>query len=827
MADEPEEPDDEPVDAEDETAEETDEGSEAGDASDETEASALAELALCENLSQTSGWAARWSASMAGADAALLWAPDTVHPLFLCIGAHGDGFEGFLRRSVPREAGLAHDLVRDRTAIALDRGELDNAADPFLRGVPASVLACLAVPLQAEGIVVGLLALFFEHGADTEDTLERLDGFLHHAAPALGRALRSERKTVGMLHAIERLTNLYDLSKAFGSTIDTDELSDLIVRKAADFATAEAASLWLLESDEGEVSLGATGVNENYDVAAPAAVGASFVGDVIADQAVLRRNRIPESDPVSGESEGFTIKSLLAMPLIEDEACVGALVLVNKRGRHPEFSAEDEELLQDLCRQAVRALRTARQHEAEKKVEELDALLAVSREITSTLDLDKVMNSIVNGTSALVEYDRCGIAILQKGKLRLGALSGASEVDRKNPDAIRMEDLLQWVFLSGSDASVAQNEDGTVSADRPETEEKFRAVFQETGLRSFFGVVLKDDEGKLGALAFESKEPLSFDEETRDLLAILVNQATVAVRNAQLYQQVPLAGFWKPLLEKRQKLTAIPKARRRAWAIGAAVTALVLFVAPWPLRVAGPARVLPGRRAAVTSLVDGVVAAVLRREGDTVQAGETIATLKDEAFAADLAAARTAEGLAESDIARARAAGDAAGVYDAEARRDEARAKSSLAQDRLARTRLVAPASGIIVTPRIEERVGQLLPRGAELCVVADLHDVTAEVAIPESDSALVRRDGKTTLKFNPYPGRSFVGSVERVGAQIRESGDERFVIAEVRVPNADGLLKTGMLGTGKVRAGTCRVVTAIFRRPLRYLWTKIWPWLP
>ncbi len=572
MADEPEGPDDESVDADDELPEEEDEASAAEDGVDESEISALAELALCENLSQTSGWAARWSASMAGADGVLLWAPDTVHPLFLCIGAHGAGLEKILRRSIPRETGLAHDLVRDRAAIALDRDEIFSTEDPFLRGVPRSTQACLAVPLEAEGLVVGLLALLFEQKTDTEATLHRLDGFLHQAAPALGRALRSERKTVGMLHAIERLTNLYDLSKAFGSTIDTDELAELVVRKAADFATAEVASLWLLDAEEGEVTLAATAVNENYDVEAPAAVGASAIGDVVADQAAVRRNRIPESDPIATENEGYTVKSILVVPLIEDEVCVGALALANKRGRHPEFSAEDEELLQDLCRQAVRALRTARQHEAEKKVEELDALLAVSREITSTLDLDKVMNAIVNATSALIAYDRCGIAIQQKGKLRLGAVSGSAEVDRKNPDVRRMEELLQWVFLSGSDASVTQTEDGEITADRPETEEKFRAVFRETGLRSFFGVVLKDEEGKLGALAFESKEPFSFDEGTRDLLSILVNQATVAVRNAQLYQQVPLVGFLKPLMEKRRQARAHAGAaqarlgdRRRSW----------------------------------------------------------------------------------------------------------------------------------------------------------------------------------------------------------------------------------------------------------------------
>jgi RND family efflux transporter MFP subunit len=819
LADEPEGPvepleDDEPVESA---------GGRLGSA-DEAEISALAELALCENLAQTSGWAARWSATMAGADATLLWAPDTVHPIFLCIGAEGQGVEQVLRRSAPRDTGYVHELVRDRQPIVLTGDEL-AADDPFVRGVTGH-RACLAVPLQAEGLIVGLLAIYFTEIPNAEDALARLEHFLDQAAPALGRALRAERKTVGMLHAIERLTNLYDLSKAFGSTIDIGELSSLIVRKAADIVTAETACLWVLEGED--ITASASAVNENYDLDSPPdAVGATVVGDVIADQVALRRNRIPPTDPVATENPLYPIKSILAVPVVEDEVAIGALVAANKRGRHPEFSPEDEELLADVSRQAVRALRTARQHEAEKKVGELDALLAVSREITATLDLDKVMQTVVNATAALITYDRCGIAIQEKGKLRLGAVSGSAEVDRKDPEVRRMEELLQWVYLSGTDAAVTWTEDGVITADRPETEEKFRALFEQTGLRSFYGVLLKDEEGKLGALAFESKEPTLFDEGTRDLLSILVNQATVAVRNAQLYQQVPLAGFWKPLLEKRRQLAAIPKHRRRTWAIGVGIAALVLFVAPWPLRIAGPARVLPGRHAAVTSMVDGVVASVLKREGDRVEAGEVIATLKDEGYQASLAEARSSLTLAESDIARSRQDADGGAVFDAEARRREALARIALEDDRLSRTRLTAPASGIIVTPRIEERIGQLLPRGAEFCVVADVRSIIAEVAVPESDAGLVRAGQKTTLKFNPYPGSVFRGEVARVAARVREEGDQRFLIAEVAVPNPDGNLKTGMLGTGKVSVGTRRVVTALFRKPLRWAWNKIWPLLP
>lgn len=813
MADKPEGPEDDPVETEDD-----------GTAA-ETEVSALAELALCENLSQTSGWAARWSASMAGADATLLWAPDTVNPLFLCIAASGEGVDKFVRRSAPRESGFVHDLVRDRRPLVLTGQEL-RTADPFVRGLPSAIRACLAVPLEAEGLVVGLLALFFAEMPDAENALARLERFLEQAAPALGRALRSERKTVGMLHAIERLTNLYDLSKAFGSTIDFDELSALIARKAADFATAEVASLWMLEGEE--VALSATALNENYDVeAAPDAVGASLVGDVMAEQEPLRKNKIPESDPLATEIEGYPIRSILAVPLSEDDVPIGALVLANKRGRHPEFSAEDEELLADLARQAVRALRNARQYEAEKKVEQLDALLAVSREITATLDLDKVMATIVNASSALIPYDRAGIGILEKGRLRLGAVSGAKDIDRKDPNVKRLEELLNWVFLSGTDVAVTQDEEGEITAERPETVEKFRAIFGETGLRSFFGVLLKDEEGKLGVLGFESTEPFAFDEGTRDLLAILVNQTTVAVRNAQLYQQVPLAGFLAPLLERRRKLLQIPVRRRQAWAFGAAAVLIGLVVIPWRLRVEGPVRVLPSRRAAVTAGVDGVVREVLHREGDRVQAGDVVAVLKDEAYRATLAQASAALAIAESDIARHTQEGDAAAMFEARSRRDEEKARQALAEEQLGKTLLRAPVAGILVTPHIEQRIGQALARGTEFALVADAGSVTAEVSIPESDAALLKTGQPVALKLNAYPTRVFRGSVERVGAELRQEGEESFVIAEARVENRDAQLKAGMLGTGKVSSGTKPLGYALLRKPLRYLWLKIWPALP
>jgi len=321
-----------------------------------------------------------------------------------------------------------------------------------------------------------------------------------------------------------------------------------------------------------------------------------------------------------------------------------------------------------------------------------------------------------------------------------------------------------------------------------------------------------------------------FDPETRGLLQILVNQATVAVRNAQLYQQVPLAGFLKPLLARKKRFMAIPRGRRAAWALSAFAVFIVLFLVPWRLRLTGSARILPGRRASVTAGVDGIVARVLKLEGDTVAPGDVIATLEDESYTAALAQARSAYQIAESDLARTRDAGNAAAAFEAESRRNELAARIALEEERLSRTRLVAPVAGVIVTPRIQERVGQNLARGAELCVVADAASVTAEVAVAEEDAALLSPGQPAGVKLNTYPTRTFEGRIARVGAQVREEGKdgkERYVVAEVALSNPDGILKPGMQGKAKIGAGRSNIATLLFRRPARWLYNKVWPLLP
>jgi RND family efflux transporter MFP subunit len=803
-----------------------------GDADDtgraaEAEPGALAELARCETVSQTAAWAARWCARLSGAEDVLVFGVDAPTGGWIALGASGAGATTSLRRVVARDEGVAREAVRSRTPRALRRGDATSRLDPLVSLLPDGPGSALIAPLLLDKGAAGVAALSFRQ-EPAPGRLARLEAFLPDAAAALERAQAAERRTTGQLFAIERLTSLYDVTKAFASTIDLEELSTLVARKAADFAVAEAASLWLFDAENGDVSLAATAINGNYDVAHPPAfVGGPLVGDVLADRATVRKNAVPDDDPLRHADPAYETRSVLAVPLVEDDVPVGVLAVVNKRGRHPEFTPADEELLLDVARQAVAALRNARQYEAEKKVQELHALLTVSREITATLDLDKVMATVVNATAALVSFERCALAILHRGRLRLGAVSGLAEIDRSDESVKRTEALLEWVFFGGADVAVTRQEDGTIATDRPETEEKFRVFFDASGRNAFYGVVLRDDEGKLGVLGFECDEPIVFEADTRDLLQILVNQATVALRNAQLYQQVPLAGLWQPLLQRWRSVQAVPARRAATWAGGALAVLAVFSLVPWPVRVSGPARVLPLRRVAVISTVDGFIASVHRREGDAVAAGDLLATLRDERYRAELAEATAAREIAESDLNRFRAEGNAPAAYEALTRRDALDAKIRLATSRVAKTEIRAPVAGIVVTPRLDEKEGRFLAGATEFCVLADVSEVTVEVAVPESEASQLRLGEPLWAKMNSYPGRTFRGTVRHVAAVVHEEGDERFVIAESLVDNPGALLKPGMLGKAKVSIGRRSLATAIFRKPLRYAWLKLWPLLP
>ncbi len=691
----------------------------------------------------------------------------------------------------------------------------------------AIVRTAIFAPMRLRGRVFGILEAVNRTGAPfaKEDVL-LLDEIASAISPLISAWRDQEEGGAGMLRALTRLTLLYDVTQSFNSTIDLEELAPIICNRTVNVMDVESCCLWLVSKHE-MVCRAVFGHYSSEIVGYAEAAAGTVVGDMLRDDAPLIVNSADDPRLASRVPyfDNGPVTSLICAPIKHDGQWLGGLEVVNKRDGG-KITEADAHLLAEVASQAANSIRNAQRHEAERKVKELQALLRTSREITSSLDLDRMLAVVVNQTATIIPFDRCAIALLAKGRYNIDAIAGEAQVNWKDPKVKEWNEVIGWAGETGAEIYVSE-ENGEIDSDRVETREKFRAHFQSSETRSFYSLPLTDEAGQLGVLALESKTPQFLSASHLELLKIFAGQATVAIRNAQLYRQVPLIGALEPLAEKKRAFLAMPKAKRTTVvAIGAAVLLFLIFF-PLQLKVGGGAYVSPTRTAPVSAEVDGIVERVNYREGDLVPSGAVVATLRSEEYLLNLNNARSRYDMTSRELTRVQAVSGAAAAQIERVKLDQTEREIALYQAKLEQTQIRAPMTGVIVTPRLDEKRGRFIRRGEAFCETADTDPVVIEAAIAEDDIGLVRPGQEVWLKANTFPQRKFIGRVTRISPQATVEQDAHVFIVRAEIDNPELDLRTGMVGRAKILTGSRSVGYVLLHDPLRWFQKKIWAWLP
>ncbi len=745
--------------------------------------------------------------------------------------------EGLTRWSPKAVAG---DIHLDEDAIPIDSGTLGVLArqsQPLLLSganlvredyahlhARRSLLSLAYVPMIVNQTLIGALeAATFDEAINPSD-LSGLVELVEYAAPAFSSATQHEAERNSHLASISRLTQLYDVEKVFNSTLEMDELNPIITAKVRELLEAQAVNLWLVKDEQELLLMDRAGEDPTYEVGASEKSGEGYVAavsdsgepliiDDAGDERLQRRN--------AGREGG--IFSAMVAPLVAKGFEVGVIEVINKLDGTP-FDEDDLFLLSSIAETAASALNNAGMLQAERKVAILETLVKVSAEITSTLDLDRVLDAVVTGPGAVIPYERAAIALEERGRLKVRAITGMPRINPQDPNVVRLQELLEWASLSSDAVSFSQP--GEQFEDpRPETQAKLGKYFAETGMRGFYAVPLTDDDGRVGTLSFESSDPDFLGPAHLEMIKILSSQATVALRNASLYREVPFIDILKPVLDRKRKFLALEKRRRALLIAGAAAVLLFLLIFPLPLRVIGDASVTPAQSVLIQPEVEGVVQRVNVREGDAVMAGTVLATLTDWQYRAQLAAAQAKYETAVSQMNQALNGNDggAAGIQRIQA--DYWASEVTRARERLDRTQLRSPINGVVATAHVEDLVGRKLMPGDTFAEVVNTSRAIVDVAIDEDDVLLLHPGEKASVKLDGFPTRTFHGVVTVVSPRSQVQGPDRVFFARLAVSNPDGAIRDGMQGRGKVVTGWSPAGKVIFRRPAIWIWSKLWSW--
>jgi len=189
------------------------------------------------------------------------------------------------------------------------------------------------------------------------------------------------------------------------------------------------------------------------------------------------------------------------------------------------------------------------QTQVEKRVARLERLMEISRSLNLTLSLRPLLQHIVMAAQELTETEACSILLVDR---RSGQLyfEAATNLPTMRSIVVPMgSSVAGWVVQTGKPLVVP---------DASKDPRCYRKADEQSTIttRSILAVPLIARGNVIGVLeAINKKDRAEFTEEDIELLAVLGDQAAVAVQNALLFQQSDLIA--EIVHEMRTPLTSI------------------------------------------------------------------------------------------------------------------------------------------------------------------------------------------------------------------------------------------------------------------------------
>lgn len=348
-----------------------------------------------------------------------------------------------------------------------------------------------------------------------------------------------------MTQRLERLQLLYQVSNVIHSTLEPQEALQLIVSEAVRLVRATSGSVVLINPTTSFLEIHASQNLPGTAAKLKLRVGEGITGWVAQQGKPARVGDVNQDKRYVAARRG--VKSELAVPLDVNGETRGVLNVDSDRT--DAFSADDQDLLQELAVQAAKVIQNTWLYEQLRlKVHLFESLASVSRTINSTLNLDEALRVITHEACVLMRARMCSLMMLDEtGEwLDLRASFGAGEAYLKKPRLSVGESMLGVVLRRKKPMQVPDVQ----ASSRYQNVE----IARREGLVSLLSVPLIFSGESIGTLSVYTGRAYNFSNEEIQILSALAELSAIAIEKARLYERVVDV---EEQLRQNEKLSAL------------------------------------------------------------------------------------------------------------------------------------------------------------------------------------------------------------------------------------------------------------------------------
>src|SRR5438132_8989962 len=410
----------------------------------------------------------------------------------------------------------------------------------------------LVVPTLRDGLPIGTINVHkAEPGPFTDKQVVLLQTFADQAVIAIENVrlfTELEARNGELRHALEQQTATSELLKVIGrSTFDLQPVFETLAENAVRLCQAERAFIYRFDGQLLRV-----GATHNASPELRAFVEANPIrpGRMSgAGRAALELRTVHILDAQAdheltyGSREVDPIRTVLAIPMLRAGELQGVITIY--RLEVLPFTDSQIGLMETFADQAAIAIENARllselqarTAELTRSVHELQALGEVSQALSSTLDLDTVLNTIVSHASQLAGTDACTVYEYDERaeEFHLRATHNLDEevvaIARRTPTR-RGEGVAGRMAVTREPVQIPDiAQEGAYSG-------PLRDVLLRTGTRALLGIPLLREGHLIGGLTVNKKTPGEFSPAVVDLLKTFASQSALAIQNARLFREI-------------------------------------------------------------------------------------------------------------------------------------------------------------------------------------------------------------------------------------------------------------------------------------------------
>jgi len=220
------------------------------------------------------------------------------------------------------------------------------------------------------------------------------------------------------------------------------------------------------------------------------------------------------------------IRSELCVPIKTGEHTIG---VINAESKQLDFfSDDDEQLLLTIARQMAIAIERIQLFDSERKRrQEAETLREATAALSTSLDLDHVLDSILTSLKQVVPFDSASVFLLEGDKLRITTVHGVEN----------SEQLIGKTFPSGDAFSqeVESLRHPLILADT-QLDPRFKHWGETFPIRGWMIVPLITRDKVIGYITLDHRTIAAYNEEAGALAQAFAHQAAAAIENARLFE---------------------------------------------------------------------------------------------------------------------------------------------------------------------------------------------------------------------------------------------------------------------------------------------------